>query len=456
MLCILATRFSLGARPWAPPKSPRFSVCAIIHLMYFDETTLTVRSGDGGHGAIHFRREKYIPRGGPDGGDGGHGGDVILEVSPTLNTLLSFQHKREFTAQNGQNGMRQKMRGKSAEPLVIEVPLGTVVREVSTGEVLGDLVEPGQRLVVAHGGRGGRGNTRFVNASHQVPRVAEKGVPGEERVLRLELKLIADVGIVGVPNAGKSTLLASVTAARPKIAPYPFTTLQPNLGVAEVGDAKEGAPCLVLADIPGLIEGAHLGLGLGFEFLRHIQRTRVLIHLLDGAGVDPLADFSQINSELALFDENLVRKPQLVVFNKMDLPDAQARWPAVKAELEKRGHETLSISAVAHTGVRELLFRAAALVAETPPPPVVETLPVYHAGSAEPDFTITREPDGGYRVTGAKIERAAKMTYWEFDEAVQRFQRILEVLGVRKALAEAGIQEGDTVYIGESELTWSD
>jgi GTPase len=424
--------------------------------MYFDETTLTVRSGDGGHGAIHFRREKYIPRGGPDGGDGGRGGDVVFEVSPTLNTLLSFRHKREFKAENGENGARKNMRGRSAEPLVVEVPLGTVVRDAATDEVLGDLTEPGQRLTVAHGGRGGRGNTRFVNSSHQVPRVAEKGAPGEERLLRLELKLIADVGIVGVPNAGKSTLLASVTAARPKIAPYPFTTLQPNLGVAEVGDAAAGAPCLILADIPGLIEGAHLGLGLGFEFLRHIQRTRVLIHLLDGAGTDPLADFSQINSELALFDESLARKPQLVVLNKMDLPDAQAHWPAVKEELEKRGYETLSISAVAHTGVRELLFRAAELVAAAPPPQPVEALPVYRAGSAEAEFTITREPDGGYRVTGAKIERAAKMTYWEFDEAVQRFQKILEVLGVRQALAKAGIQEGDTVYIGESELTWSD
>ena len=424
--------------------------------MYFDETTLTVRSGDGGNGAVHFRREKYVPRGGPDGGDGGRGGDVVFEVSPTLNTLLSFRHKREFVAENGKDGAAKNMRGKSAEPLVIEVPPGTVVRDTASDETLGDLTQAGQRLIVCRGGRGGRGNARFANASHQVPHVAEKGAPGEERQLRLELKLIADIGIVGVPNAGKSTLLASVTAAQPKIGPYPFTTLQPNLGVAEVGDPAAGGVSLILADIPGLIEGAHLGQGLGFEFLRHIQRTRVLIHLLDGAGTDPLADFSQINSELALFDENLLHKPQLIVLNKMDLPDAQARWPAVKQELEKRGYEAMSISAVAHTGVRELLFRASQLVAAAPPPQPVETLPVYRPAHAEAEFTITREPDGGYRVSGTKIERAAKMTYWEYDEAVQRFQKILEVLGVRQALAEAGIQEGDTVYIGDAELTWSD
>jgi GTP-binding protein len=424
--------------------------------MYFDETTITVRSGDGGNGVIHFRREKYIPRGGPDGGDGGRGGDVALEVTPTLNTLLSFRHRREFIAENGKNGAGKNMRGKSAEVLVVEVPPGTVVRDAATGEVLGDLTQPGQRLMVAHGGRGGRGNARFVNASHQVPRVAEKGAPGEERQLRLELKLIADIGIVGVPNAGKSTLLASLTAAQPKIAPYPFTTLQPNLGVAEVGNAAAGGTTLVLADIPGLIEGAHLGLGLGFDFLRHVQRTRVLIHVLDGAGADPLADFSQINSELALFDENLASKAQLVALNKMDLPEAQARWPAVKRALEQRGYEALPISALARTGVRELLHRAAQLVAAAPQPQPVEAMPVYRPALSSADFTITREPDGAYRVSGARIERAAKMTYWEYDEAVQRFQKILEVLGVRQALADAGIQEGDTVYIGEAELTWSD
>ena len=343
------------------------------------------------------------------------------------------------------------MHGRSAPRLTIPVPPGTVVRDAASGELLGDLTENGQQLVVARGGRGGRGNARFANSRQQAPRIAEKGAPGEERKLKLELKLIADLGIVGVPNAGKSTFLASVTSARPKIAPYPFTTLQPNLGVADLGDKT-----LVLADIPGLIEGAHLGIGLGFDFLRHIQRTRVLIHLLDGTGSDPLADFSQINSELALFDENLASKPQIVALNKIDLPDVQARWPALQAELKRRGYEAMTISALAHTNTRELLFRAAQVLAEAPPPEPADAIPVYRPPDAGPDFTITREADGAWRVSGAKIERAAKMTYWEYDEAVQRFQRILEVIGIRQALAGAGIQEGDTVLIGEYVLEWSD
>jgi GTP-binding protein len=435
--------------------------------MVFDEATITVRSGDGGDGAVHFRREKYVPRGGPDGGDGGRGGDVILEVNPTLNTLLGFSRKREFGAESGRPGAGRNMHGRSAPPLVIPIPPGTVVRDAEAGEVLGDLTEAGQRLVVARGGRGGRGNARFASARNQTPRVAEKGAPGEERRLRLELKLIADIGIVGVPNAGKSTFLAAVTSARPKIAAYPFTTLQPNLGVAEI----DGGQTLVLADIPGLIEGAHRGVGLGFDFLRHIQRTRVLIHLLDGGGSDPLADFSQINSELALFDENLARKPQVVALNKVDLPEAQARWPAVRAELEKRGYEAAAISALTRVGVRDVLLSAArrlapqfstgidretAGLAEVPAVAPVAAMPVYRSPADEAGFTITRAPDGGYRVSGARIERAAKMTYWEYDEAVERFQRILEALGVRQALAEAGIREGDTVYIGEYELEWSD
>ena len=318
--------------------------------MVFDQTTITVRSGDGGDGAMHFRREKYIPRGGPDGGDGGRGGDVVFRVDPKLNTLLHFAHKRLFAADNGERGGRNDMRGKSAGPLLIAVPPGTVIRTVEGGDLLGDLTEADQTLVVARGGRGGRGNARFATAQNQAPRIAERGAPGEELALVLELKLIADVGIVGVPNAGKSTFLASVTAAKPKIAPYPFTTLQPNLGVAQLDE--KGEQTLVLADIPGLIEGAHRGVGLGFDFLRHVQRTRVLIHLLDGLSEDPLADFSQINTELALFDEQLAEKPQIVALNKLDLPDVQARWPALKAELERRGHAVWAISAVAQTGVR--------------------------------------------------------------------------------------------------------
>lgn len=420
--------------------------------MVFDEAIITVRSGDGGAGAVHFRREKFIPKGGPDGGDGGRGGDVILQVQPHLNTLHHFRRKRLFAAQMGERGGGRDMRGKSAPVLIVPVPPGTVVRDAATQELLGDLTTEGQQLMVVKGGRGGRGNARFANSRNKTPRVAEKGEPGQEKQLVLELKLIADVGIVGVPNAGKSTFLASVTAAKPKIAPYPFTTLVPNLGVADLGDYQT----LVLADIPGLIEGAHQGLGLGFEFLRHIQRTRVLIHLLDGAAPDPLADFSQINSELALFDEHLAQKPQVVALNKIDLPEAAERWPAIQAELEKRGYQALAVSALTHTGARELLFRAAQLLAAAPPPVPIEEMPIYRPALSEDDFTITREGQGVYRVRGVKIERAAKMTYWEYDEAVQRFQKILEVLGIREALAEAGIEEGDTVLIGEYELEWSD
>jgi GTPase len=421
--------------------------------MFKDQAEIEVQSGKGGDGAVHFRREKYVPRGGPDGGDGGRGGSVYLEVLPTLNTLSSFQHKRRFKASDGGNGSKQNMTGRSAEDLIIPVPPGTLIYDKHTDEPLGDLVESGQRLLVAKGGRGGRGNARFATAVNQAPRIGERGEPGEGRELRLELKLIADIGIVGVPNAGKSTLLAAVTNARPKIADYPFTTLEPNLGVADLDEERS----LVLADIPGLIEGAHMGVGLGHDFLRHIQRTRVLIHILDGLGEDPLLDFAQINSELALFDPALSRKPQVVALNKMDLPDVQARWPEVEKELKHRGYKTFAISAVSGENVRVLLYKAAQLLDE-----VVETdegeideKPVYRAESDPRDFLIEKVGDG-YRVSGAGIERAAAMTYWEHDQSVSRFQRILKTLGVEDALRKAGAKEGDTVYIGDYELEWSE
>ena len=311
--------------------------------MFIDEAKIYVKSGNGGNGAVHFRREKYVPRGGPDGGDGGRGGDVILKVKHTLNTLSSFRYNQKFIADDGKNGAKQKMTGRSADDLIIYVPPGTIVYDDDTGELLGDLTERDQELLVCKSGRGGRGNIHFVSARHQVPRVGEKGEPGEEKNLRLELKLIADVGIVGVPNAGKSSLLAAVSNATPKIANYPFTTLEPNLGVVELDFDNS----LVFADIPGLIEGAHQGAGLGDAFLRHIQRTKVLIHVLDGMADDPIADFSQINSEMALFDPALKKKSQVVVFNKMDIPEVQARWPEIRAELESHGYEPMAISAMA-------------------------------------------------------------------------------------------------------------
>jgi GTP-binding protein len=421
--------------------------------MFIDEASIYVRSGKGGDGFVHFHREKYVARGGPDGGDGGHGGDVILEVVPTLNTLSAFRQRTRFIAEDGKKGGVNNMTGKSADPLVIPVPPGTLVYDEPSGALLGDLVAPGQRLVVCKGGRGGRGNTHFATPRNQAPRTAERGEPGQERYLRLELKLIADVGIVGVPNAGKSSFLAAVTNARPKIADYPFTTLEPNLGVADL-DVNTS---LVLADIPGLIEGAHRGAGLGDAFLRHIQRTRVLIHVLDGLSDDPVADYSQINSEMALFDPALVEKPQIVVFNKIDLLEVKKRWGQVEQNLLKHGvKQVMAISALARINLELVLWRAAELLKTAREQTSEDALPVYRPAEDPRAFTIERIAEG-WRVRGAAIERAAAMTYWEYEGSVRRFQRLMENLGVDEALRKAGVQNGDTVMIGDDyELEWMD
>lgn len=345
------------------------------------------------------------------------------------------------------------MTGKSAQDLRIDVPPGTIVYDDDTGGVIGDLVEEGQELVVCQGGRGGRGNARFATSRNQTPRIGERGEPGEERTIRMELKLIADIGIIGVPNAGKSTFLSAVTNAEPKIASYPFTTLQPNLGVANLDDDNT----LVLADIPGLIEGAHMGVGLGHDFLRHVQRTRVLIHLLDGTSEDPLADYAQINTELALFDEDLGKKPQVVALNKADLPFVRDLWPEFEDLFKEHGiKKVLMISAVSGENVRQLLYRAAQVLAEAPEPPEVAEMPVYRHETDPNDFSIGREDDGSYRVIGGSIERAAAMTYWQYDQSVRRFQRILETIGIDEALREAGVVQGDTIHIGDYELVWQD
>jgi len=423
--------------------------------MFKDQVEILVKSGKGGNGVVHFRREKYVPRGGPDGGDGGKGGDVILEVKPTLNTL-TFRHKERFFAEDGYPGAKQNMFGRNGEDLIVFVPAGTVVYELldeNTPSLLGDLTRPGQRLTVCKGGRGGRGNTRFKSSTNQVPRTAEKGEPAEEKHLKLELKLIADIGLIGVPNAGKSTLLSALTNAKPKVAPYPFTTLEPNLGVANIDEDTT----VVLADIPGLIEGASHGAGLGHEFLRHIQRTRVLIHILDGLSPDPLADYSQINSELSIFDPNLGKKPQIVALNKIDQPDVQERLSEIKKALKKKGVTLMTISALARTNIRELLLKAAGKLAELPPLEEVEpSMPVYRPDEDPQEFTINREDDAGWRVSGTAIERSAAMTYWEHHGSVRRFQKLLETLGVEEALREAGIKPGDTVRVGEFELEWQE
>jgi len=418
--------------------------------MFFDEAKIYVKSGDGGDGCVAFRREKFVPFGGPNGGNGGAGGDVHLVVDRNLNTLVHFKKRIHFKAKAGGRGSGKNQQGGRGEDRQVPVPPGTVVYDADTGELLADLLEDGQQVLVASGGRGGRGNAAFASPTNQAPRMAEHGEPGQERWLRLELKLIADVGIIGVPNAGKSTLLSVVSAARPKIAAYPFTTLQPNLGVVTVDDYQS----FVIADVPGLIEGASEGAGLGHQFLRHVERTRLLIHLLDGAAIDPLADYDAINDELAQFSEHLAAKPQIVVLNKMDLPDAQAWWPLVQEGMQDRDMEVHAISAVSGQGVRQLMQRTYELLRSLPTPDLVpEEVAVFRPAEQEDAYTIERETDG-WRVRGVRVERVAAMTPFVLPEAAARFQRQLRAMGVEAALEEAGIQPGDMVRIGERELEW--
>jgi GTP-binding protein len=421
--------------------------------MFIDQIEIHVTSGKGGDGMVHFHREKFVPRGGPDGGDGGKGGDVIFEVKHTLNTLSSFRQNQKFKAEDGVKGGPSQMSGRYGKDLVIHVPPGTMLFDADTGELIGDLTKSGEKLTVLKGGRGGRGNQHFATSRNQVPHTAEKGEPAQEKHLKLELKLIADIGLIGVPNAGKSTLLSVLTNARPKIASYPFTTLEPNLGVANIDDNTT----VVLADIPGLIEGAAQGAGLGHDFLRHVQRTRVLVHLLDGLSEDPIADYSQINSELSLFDPNLARKPQLVALNKIDQPDVKERLADIQKKFKELNVELMTISALARTNTRELLMRSYQMLQDAPPPEEVELpLPVYKSKEDPREFIIKREGTNEWRISGAAIERAAAMTYWQHDGSVRRFQKIMQTLGIDEALRNAGVQEGDTVAIGDAELEWQE
>ncbi len=422
--------------------------------MFFDEARIWVEAGGGGNGVVAFRRESHVPRGGPAGGNGGKGGDVYLVADQQVNTLLAFSKKIHFRAERGSHGSGKNQTGAQGKDLSVSVPVGTVAYAADTGQVIADLVAPGQKAMVARGGRGGRGNWAFRSSANQAPRIAENGEPGEAFWVRLELKLIADAGIIGVPNAGKSTLLSRISAAHPKIADYPFTTLEPSLGTVEIDNRV-----MVVADIPGLIEGAHAGIGLGHTFLRHVERSRILIHLINGISPDPLGDFDVINQELELFNQRLARKPQVVVVNKMDLSEVEAAWPALAAGLRARGVvQPIAISAVTGQGVDVLLRRVAGLLAELPPPePLEEVVPIV-VSNPEDDmrFEIVREADGAWRVTGRRIERIVIMTKWEYYDAVMRFQRILEALGITEALRERGVQEGDTIRIGEKELEWSE
>jgi GTPase len=420
--------------------------------MFFDEAKIYVKGGDGGDGSVAFRREKYVPFGGPSGGNGGHGGDVYLEVDPNLNTLIHFKKRSHFKAEAGGRGSSKNQQGKSGADLLIPVPPGTEVQDAGTGEFVADLVEEDQRMLVAKGGRGGRGNAAFASSTNQAPRLAEHGEPGAERWLRLEMKLIADVGVIGMPNAGKSTLLSVVSAARPKIAAYPFTTLQPNLGVVQL----EGYETFVLADVPGLIEGASEGAGLGHQFLRHVERTRLLIHLLDGASQDPLEDWNTINEELSQFSSELAAKPQIAVLNKMDLPDTQAWWPLVQEAMAERGLEAHAISAVTGQGVQPLMRRTYELLKSLPAPePMPERPAVFRPAETEEAYSIEREEEA-WRVRGVRVERIAAMTPFVLPEAAARFQRQLRAMGIDVALEEAGVEPGDTVRIGDKELEWQE
>src|SRR6266566_2914998 len=434
--------------------------------MFYDHTKIFVKAGDGGNGSRHFRREKFAPLGGPDGGDGGRGGSVYLEATTNLNTLIDYRYRHHFKAGAGEPGIRQKMHGAKGEDIVLSVPCGTIVRDAESNEVIADLVEEGQRVMVARGGRGGLGNVHFATSTHQAPQEAQKGEPGEERWIQLELRLIADVGLVGFPNAGKSTLLSVVTAARPKIADYPFTTLSPNLGVVAVGQPGSGDEFgFVLADIPGLIEGAAQGVGLGHEFLRHIRRTRLLIHMLDGASFerDSWQDFQTINQELREYDEQLAQRPQIVVLNKMDLPEAQERWPALKAQVEKAGYPVFAISAVAHQGTDELMQFAVKQLEEIQQEEILRkaTQEIVNAEGPvlrpqpEDAFSITREK-GVYIVKGKRVERAVNMTKLESEEGMDRLQVTLSKMGVTKALEAAGVKVGDKVRFGKVELFWGE
>jgi GTP-binding protein len=418
---------------------------------FFDEAQITVVSGKGGDGSVHFRREKYVPLGGPDGGDGGDGGSVVLESDPTLNTLHSFRFKRRFEAGSGSPGSANRRHGKKAADVVVRVPVGTVVHDPLTGEVISDLSPADASFVAARGGMGGLGNSHFATSTRQAPDFAEKGQPGEERSLLLELKLVADAGLVGLPNAGKSTLLASMSAARPKIAEYPFTTLSPNLGVVAVDDYS-----FVLADIPGLIEGAHEGVGLGDRFLRHIERTRLLIRVVDGSSSHAMADFDQVTRELKLYDPSLLEKPQIAVLTKMDLPDAQARAPTSAKRLSARGMDVLTASGVTHAGMMALI---------TAIRDHLERLGVREESQkSEEEFVYTARPDpdhftverkrGTYTVRGRTVERVVSMTDMESAGAIARLQGRLRRLGVFQALEREGIRVGNRVRIGDHELTW--
>jgi GTP-binding protein len=419
--------------------------------MFIDHSKVYVKGGDGGNGVVAFRREKYVPLGGPSGGDGGRGGDVVFVADDNLTTLMDFKYRKHFKAERGVHGQGKNMHGRQGEDLVVKVPRGTIVYDDDTQEVLADLVETGQTLVIAKGGRGGRGNTRFATGLNKAPSLAENGHPGEEKWVRLELKLLADIGLVGFPNAGKSTLISRISAARPKIADYPFTTLVPNLGVVTTPEHES----FVVADIPGLIAGAHQGAGLGHEFLRHIERTRVLVYVLDGAAVneqDNLTDYAILRQELALYNPELTERPALIVLNKMDLPGVGEELSRLQAHFGPE--QVVGISALTGSGLTELVYRMSALVEMVPIVPELTEARVLHRYVAEQPFIVEKENDA-FRVSGKRVENLLLMSQLSHEESLRRFQRICERMGVEDALRAQGAKEGDLVRILDMEFELS-
>ncbi|HCW7392792.1 TPA: GTPase ObgE [Staphylococcus aureus] len=428
--------------------------------MFVDQVKISLKAGDGGNGITAYRREKYVPFGGPAGGDGGKGASVVFEVDEGLRTLLDFRYQRHFKASKGENGQSSNMHGKNAEDLVLKVPPGTIIKNVETDEVLADLVEDGQRAVVAKGGRAGRGNSRFATPRNPAPDFSEKGEPGEELDVSLELKLLADVGLVGFPSVGKSTLLSIVSKAKPKIGAYHFTTIKPNLGVVSTPDQRS----FVMADLPGLIEGASDGVGLGHQFLRHVERTKVIVHMIDMSGSEgrePIEDYKVINQELAAYEQRLEDRPQIVVANKMDLPESQDNLILFKEEIGE-DVPVIPVSTITRDNIDQLLYAIADKLEEykdvdftvEEEESVGINRVLYKHTPSQDKFTISRDDDGAYVVSGNAIERMFKMTDFNSDPAVRRFARQMRSMGIDDALRERGCKNGDIVRIlgGEFEF----
>lgn len=423
--------------------------------MFIDSARIFVKAGDGGNGMSSFRREKYVPNGGPNGGDGGRGADIILKADRNINTLVDFRYKRQFKGPAGEGGQSSNKYGRNAESLIIPVPMGTTVRVEESGLLMADLIEDGQTFVVAKGGRGGRGNAHFHTSSNRAPTFAEKGEPGEERWVRLELKVLADVGLLGYPSVGKSSIIRKVSSAKPEVAAYHFTTLTPVLGVVSVDDGKS----FVMADIPGLIEGASEGVGLGHNFLRHVERSNILIHVLDVSGIegrDPIEDFHKINEELKKYSEKLSKKPQLIALNKIDLVEDVATIDRVRSYFEENGYEVFAVNALTGEGLSDLVHRAWYYVENYVPEPDATDDVVMYEAKPDVDFVITRGDDAAFIITGARIEKLVAMTNLDDEQSLRRFQKIWKYMELDKKLQEKGCKDGDEVVIGDQRFVYHD